>query len=335
MPTTDLDGAVARQTVTHAAVGVIQGPDGRVLLTERPIGKPWSGYWEFPGGKIELNESPEQALKRELQEELGITVTGAYPWLTRRFSYPATDQANGQLAAPAKTVCLHFFVVHAWLGEPSGLEKQALSWQSPAALSVSPMLPANAPIVHALNLPRLYAISNLAELGEEDFFKRLQRALDNGLTLLQLREKQLPEKDFRDFFERVMRMAAPYSAKVLLNSHGPYAVGTLPADGVHYTAHDLWQLSTKPSGILCGASCHNAQELAKAAQLGLDYVLLSPLLSTASHPNAPSLGWTEFGRLIADYPLPVYALGGMQTSDLSQARAHGAHGLAMLRAMWI
>ncbi len=335
MQTIVLEAALIPSKLTRASVGVIQRPDGTVLLNERPQGKPWSGYWEFPGGKIEENETPEQAMKRELQEELGITVTHAYPWLTRRFDYPAKFHDNGQLASPAKTVQLHFFVVTAWLGEPQGLEQQRLSWQSPAAVSVSPMLPANAPILGALNLPRLYAISNLSELGEPAFFNGLQRALDKGLSLLQLREKRLSFAAFSVFFERVMEMVKPYSAKVLLNSHGPYSLGNLPAHGVHFTARDLMQLSAKPAAMVCGASCHNAVELAKAAQLGLDYVLLSPVQPTASHPAASSLGWQGFGQLIGDYSLPVYALGGMQLSDLPLARSYGAHGLAMQRGCWL
>lgn len=335
MQITALDPAIASSRLTRAAVGVIQRADGSVLLNERPPGKPWSGYWEFPGGKIEENESPLEALQRELQEELGITVSQAYPWLTRRYAYPANYLDNGQLASPAKTVQLHFFVVNDWLGEPRGLEKQKLSWQSPAAVSVSPLLPANAPVVHALNLPRLYAISNLGEMGEAAFFDGLQRALDRGLSLLQLREKALSASAFALFFERVVSMTRPYAVKLLLNSDCAYTDCAGRADGMHYSARDLMQLSAKPAGLLCGASCHTADELAKAAQLALDYVVLSPVLSTLSHPDAPSLGWAKFRQLIAEYPLPVYALGGMQHEHLSLARSHGAHGLAMQRHGWL
>jgi 8-oxo-dGTP diphosphatase len=335
MPTTVPDASLDSGSLTRAAVGVIKRADGWVLLNERPLGKPWSGYWEFPGGKIEENESPVQALKRELQEELGITVTQAYPWLTRRYAYPAKYLDNGQLASAAKTVQLHFFVVAAWSGDPQGMEGQKLSWQSTNAVSVSPLLPANAPIIDALNLPRLHAISNLSEMGELAFFQSLQRALDGGLGLLQLREKQLTASAFARFFQRVMTMTAPYATKIVLNSHGPYACGDWPAHGMHFTARDLMQLSVKPAGMLCGASCHDAKELAKAAQLALDYVLLSPVQSTASHPDGDTLGWSGFSNLIQDYPLPVYALGGMRHKDELLARSHGAHGLAMQRHCWI
>ena len=335
----DLDSLahLPENQVTHAAVGVIQRHDGFVLLGERPVGKPWSGYWEFPGGKIEQNETPEHALNRELQEELGITVTSCYPWLTRSFDYAAKYDAAGQLASPAKTVKLHFFIVTEWEGEPSSLENQVLSWQNPESVDVSPMLPANVPILTALNLGKVFAISNLSELGEALFFGRLTAALDRGLKMIQIREKQLSATELTLFAERVIELASPYGAKVLVNSD-PYYAGAklnLKADGIHFTRADLMQLQAKPPGLVCGASCHNRQELAQAAALGLDYVMLSPVQATLSHLEAEPLGWQVFHDLIMDYALPVYALGGMQVSDLHVARSHGAHGVAMQRSIWL
>ena len=324
--------------ITHAAVGIVQRDDGQVLLAERPLGKAWAGYWEFPGGKIEDNETPVQALTRELQEELGITATSSYPWLTRTFDYPEKYDAKGKLEAPAKTVKLHFFVVTKWLGAPAGLENQAISWQRSEELNVSPMLPANAPILKALSLSNTYAITNLSQLGEDLFFKRLEIALENGLRLIQVREKQLTVVDFHLFVERVIKMAEPYKAKVLVNSDSPYLeldlANELNLAGIHFTAQDLMKLQVKPEGMLSGASCHNRQELTKAEALSLDYVMLSPVQVTLSHAEASPLGWDKFRELIADYSLPVYALGGMHTTDLHTARLHGAHGIAMLRDIW-
>ncbi|MSP86814.1 MAG: Nudix family hydrolase [Methylotenera sp.] len=324
--------------ITHAAVGVIQRSDGLVLLAERPSGKTWAGYWEFPGGKIEDEETPQQALNRELQEELGITVRSSYPWLTRSFDYPEKYAATGHLESPAKTVKLHFFVITEWLGEPAGLENQAISWQRPDMVTVSPLLPANAPIFKALTLPSIYAISHLSALGDALFFTRLKAALDGGLRMIQLREKQLTLADLPLFVARVIKMATAYQAKVLLNSGMSYlnadSAQELTAAGTHFTAQDLMRLQVKPEGVLSGASCHNSQELEKAAALGLDYVILSPVQATQSHAEAIPLGWGKFSALIADYPLPVYALGGMQATDLHTARLHGAHGIAMLRDIW-
>ena len=319
--------------VTEAAVGVVQAPDGTVLLGQRPAGKPWSGYWEFPGGKIEAGESPTHALIRELQEELGITPTCYYPWITRSYDYEAKYNADGVLESPAKTVELHFFIITEWQGEPAGLEQQALSWQNPQQVTVSPMLPANAPILNGLGLPTVYAITNLQELGEERFFIRLRTALTAGLRMIQVREKRLSCEQLKQIASRVLAEAAPYSAKVLINSDIALAY-ELGAAGVHLSSRQMMELQSKPEGVLCGASCHSAAELAHAAKLGLDYVMLSPVQPTQSHPDAPGLGWERFAQLIQDYPLPVFALGGMQPDDLHVARLHGAHGIALQRAIW-
>src|SRR5207253_9676517 len=107
-------GGSPRQEVIEVAAAVIQRPDGRFLLAQRPPGKVYAGYWEFPGGKLEPGEPPAQALARELHEELGIGVACAYPWITRVFTYPHA------------TVRLNFFRVTSWAGEPQPREDQAI-----------------------------------------------------------------------------------------------------------------------------------------------------------------------------------------------------------------
>ncbi|HSI44392.1 MAG TPA: Nudix family hydrolase [Methylotenera sp.] len=330
--------SIANQTnITHAAVGVIQHENGLVLLAERPAGKAWSGYWEFPGGKIEENESPKAALKRELQEELGITATLIYPWLTRTFDYEAKYDKSGKLNSPAKTVKLHFFIVAKWDGEPFGMEKQTISWQNPEKISVAPVLPANTPIFNALSLSHVYGITNLRELGEELFFERLKLALINGLMMIQIREKELTEDELLLFVERVAEIAEPYEAKIFLNSahhNSRQIIKESKLAGLHLTSRDLMACKKKPDEIRCGASCHNVEEFTQAEALGLDYVLLSPVQNTKSHPATAAMGWSEFAKMVKDCSIPVYALGGLQIDDLHEARLHGAHGIAMLRGIW-
>ncbi|HSR01807.1 MAG TPA: NUDIX domain-containing protein [Methylophilaceae bacterium] len=130
--------------ITHVAVAIIQKENQAFLLASRPEGKPWAGWWEFPGGKIEAGELPKDALARELQEELGILPVEYQPWLEKRFDYPETHDS------PAKTVHLHFYFVTKWQGEMTAIEGQTFSWQMPGQVTVKPVLPANQPIMDAL-----------------------------------------------------------------------------------------------------------------------------------------------------------------------------------------
>lgn len=308
--------------VTDVAVAVLRKPDGQFLLGQRPRDKSWAGWWEFPGGKIEPGESALQGLQRELQEELGISSVVATPWLVRRFTYPEG------------TVNLRFFTVRHWSGEPRGREGQALTWQRPAQLSVGPVLPANEPILKALQLPVVYAISNLAETPETLFLRQLQHSLDQGLRLIQIREKQLDASALRAFSLRVVALAHTCGAIVMLNGDCSNGQDLIGADGVHLTARQLMEAQERPQHEWVAASCHNAQELQRAQELGVDFVTLSPILSTRSHPQLASLGWQQLETLVADYTLPVMALGGLQMTDLPAAWQHGAHGIAMQRAVW-
>lgn len=309
------------QQAIEVAAAVLQRPDGTFLLAQRPVGKAYEGYWEFPGGKIELGESPHQALCRELDEELGITVTTSYPWLFREYTYPHA------------TVRLHFFRVVAWQGEPHGRETQQLRWQRMSDISVSPILPANEPILRALSLPNYYAISNAGALGCDEFIVRLERALQNGLQLLQVREKKLSANDLFELSQRVVQLAHRYGAKVLINGDAELA-NNIDADGVHYSSEQLLSCRQKPQFYWCAASCHNAIELGRAEELGFDFALLSPVLPTQSHPGEPHLGWEKFSALTSETKIPIYALGGLTVDDLSVAQQHGAHGIALLSQAW-
>jgi len=312
---------MSQDKVVEVSAAVLQRADGSFLLAQRPADKIWAGYWEFPGGKVEAGETAHHALVRELREELGITVQAAYPWLTRVFTYPHA------------TVRLNFFRVTEWSGEMHPHEGQQFAWQQPGQANVAPILPANAPILRALELPTLYAISNVAELGVEPFLARLQAGLDAGLKLIQLREKELSREELRSLAQRVVALAHARGAKVLLNGDAALAQ-EVGADGVQLTSSQLTELKERPALDRCAASCHNAQELRRAEALGCDFALLSPVLPTRSHPGAPHLGWENFAAIAAGSSIPVYALGGMKQEDMQIAWKHGAHGIALLRQAW-
>jgi 8-oxo-dGTP diphosphatase len=313
--------------VTHVAVAILKNKKGEFLLASRPEDKPWAGWWEFPGGKIEAGESPKQALVRELYEEVGIVPTQIEQWLQKRFDYPATQDSA------AKTVHLHFFFVTQWQGSLISKEGQTFSWQVANNVNVTPVLPANVSIIKALALPPIYAISHLAEMGKIAFFNALKQQLEAGLQLIQVREKQLNHKILCEFATQVKTMAHAFGAKVLLNEDIKLAIA-LGLDGVHLPSRALMQLERKPEQLLVAASCHNRAELAQAMRLNLDFVTLSPVAETASHPNASPLGWETLSTLSQTITVPIFALGGMRKDDLPQALASGAQGIAMQRSIW-
>ena len=133
----------ADRSLVQVAVGVLVRADGAFLLTSRPEGKAYAGYWEFPGGKLEAGETIEEALRRELQEEIGITIQNCELWKTERIDYPHA------------LVQLNFCKVTQWTGELQMLESQVCSWQQLPVL-VTPVLPGTAPVLQWFAQERSY-----------------------------------------------------------------------------------------------------------------------------------------------------------------------------------
>lgn len=133
----------AQPAPVDVAVGILLKPNGDVLLACRPEGKPYAGYWEFPGGKVEAGESVIDALKREFEEEIGVRIVSAEPWCGVEHVYAHAH------------VRLHFYISRHWQGEPQSLEGQALAWQG--SVVVSPVLPATIPLLEWLDRIRFGA----------------------------------------------------------------------------------------------------------------------------------------------------------------------------------
>lgn len=310
------------KVVEVAAAILLRDVDGgsEFLLAQRPQGKVYAGYWEFPGGKVEPGETLHQALVRELHEELGIGVDCAWPWLSCAYAYPHAS------------VRLKFFRVVEWHGEIAPIEHSGLVWMKTGdSAPVAPILPANGPILRALELPSLYALTNATENGIDAELAKLECALALGLRLIQVRDKTLSPAQRLELARRVMTLANEHAGTCVLINDDDVLAREVGAHGLHLSSSRLMQITRRPSFERVGASCHSAEELAQAASLELDFAVLSPVLPTASHPGAQGLGWDEFARLIEQSPLPVYALGGMQPEMLDTARERGAHGIAMMR----
>lgn len=305
----------------QVAVAVIKREDGKVLFAERPVGTDCAGEWEFPGGKIEPKETARQALNREIEEELAIIITEARPWITLSHHYPHAR------------VLLHFFIVTGWTGKEHAQEGQQLAWQDLSNLSISPLLAANAPVIRALQLPNIYAISRISQFGEEDFLVRLKKAVDNGLGLIQIRENAFNNCQLQKLIDKVLSITVPAGVSLLINSGMP-AQQIKRFSGLHLNSGDLMELKQRPDFELVAASCHDRKEMDQAAKLGLDFIVLSPIKHTLSHPDTIPLGIEKMAELIADYPIPVYGLGGMSKDQLHEIQSFGAHGIAMMRGAW-
>ncbi|GAB1577471.1 Nudix family hydrolase [Bordetella petrii] len=317
------------ERIIDVAAGLILRADGQLLLGQRPADKPWAGWWELPGGKLEPGETVLQALARELREEIGIEITQAVPWVTYVHAYPHT------------TVRLAFCHVTGWRGEPRGLENQRLEWVDPARADVvGDLLPATLPPLRWLQLPNTYGISSIGgRAGLPAFLERLERALARGLKLVQLREPDWPDgpgaTSLRDAMQAVLRLCHAAGARLLVNSIHP-ASWWRQADGVHLRWADAAALQVRPdlpAGALVGVSAHDNAQVVHARDLGADFAVLGPVLATPSHPGMPGIGWQGFVAGNRDAGLPVFALGGQSADTLAEARQHGAHGVAGIRGI--
>jgi 8-oxo-dGTP diphosphatase len=314
--------------VVQVAVGVIKNAQGRVLISQRAPSLHQGGLWEFPGGKIETGESEEQALCRELREELDITVRPpVMPLITIHHDYPD------------KSVRLHVFEVEHFLGDVRHGHGQPVRWVHPSDLSGYLFPAANRPIITAVCLPPRYAIWN--ETEEAELLPNLNKILGKGIRLIQARLKSFPRQRITTCLAEASSLCREHGAMLLVNSGAVFAEAASCdletgfdslADGIHLTSRHLTALAKRPASYRwVAASCHNLQDLLHAQQIGVDFAVLAPVLATATHPGAVPLGWEPFSEWVAQVNIPVYALGGMSEACLEIARRAGGQGIAGIR----
>lgn len=306
----------------HIAVGILEDSSGRVLLSERRAGTHGAGEWEFPGGKVEPGEAVGSALGRELYEELGVTVLKARPLIRVRHAYPG------------RTVLLDTWRITAARGEPEAREGQRLEWVAVDELSQWPLMAADAPIVRALRLPPSYLFTGPFD-DCLDALERLRASLRRGVRLVRCRAPAMEARAYAAFAEGALEACHAVGARCLLD-RGATLVRELGADGLHLTSSALKETVARPlpCDYWVGASCHDQGQLARAAQLDVDFVVVSPVKATPSHPGTAPLGWSGFRSLVETIDMPAYALGGLALDDVGDAWAAGACGIAAVRGLW-
>ncbi|GGY62839.1 hypothetical protein GCM10011613_02970 [Cellvibrio zantedeschiae] len=310
--------------IVHVAVGVIVGADGTILIAKRPDKVHQGGLWEFPGGKVEQGETLFDALKRELYEELAIEILSTEPLIKIHHDYGD------------KVVLLDVHKITAFTGEAKGNEGQPIAWVAPQSLYQYEFPAANRPIVNAINLPTRLLITGEFE-GLDDFSVRIEGALQRGINLIQLRvkESELSSSLINCAFELCER----YSATLLINTNPAEYKNIASAKnklGLHLNSENLLSCSSRPVAehIWLSASCHNQTEIDHAQKIGVDFICLSPVLATQSHPEKSGVGWLKFEALAEGAAVPIFALGGMKESDLAIALQKGAQGIAAITEWW-
>lgn len=314
---------MVKRRVHVAAAAIISADQKHVLIARRPSNVDHGGLWEFPGGKLAPYETGLEGLKRELHEELGVEIVRAQPLIRVHHEYPD------------KHILLDVWQVHEFAGEPFGREGQAVRWVPMDELVNYPFPAANLPILRAVMLPTEYLITG-EEADDERFAALLERALrEDSVRLVQLRAKSLDKAAYLTRAERALALCRQYGAKLLLNAE-PEVLEQVDADGIHLTSARLMSLDRRPiaENKWLSASTHDQTQLSQAALLGCDFVTLSPLRTTPSHPEVAPMGWHDFQQLVERAGMPVFALGGMTRFDANHARAVGAQGIASIRDFW-
>lgn len=297
-----------------AVVGMLTNANDEIFIAQRQTHQFMGGYWELPGGKIEVGETPEAALTRELSEELGIKVSDCSLHQHMRHQYAD------------RLVELLIYRVEHYLGEPQGAEGQAVAWCQPEQLFDYQLLPTMSAFIHTLTLPNQYWITPADDLGSLRWMAQLEQRLNSGIKLIQLRSKKPVNNHIID---EVIDKCRQHDAKLLLNLPSK-DFAQHRADGWHLSSAEMLTLSERPcaQNQLLGASTHNLEQALKAQDLGVDFVVISPVKPTTSHPEATPIGWEAAQQVASQLNIPVYFLGGLCAQDLDRAQSYGAQGVA-------
>ena len=304
-----------QKNMVEVVVGVIRNLSEDIFISKRQKNQFMPGFWELPGGKVENNEDHSSALIREIFEETGIKVEKCSLIQTIQQQYPE------------KMVNLSVYLIDQYSGIPVGKEGQEFSWCSIEKFSEYKLLPTMLKIIKRISLPSSYWITPNNH-DSSSILEQCSRHLSQGIKMIQLRSKVKLNKNYIEKFNRLCELN---QAKLILNM--PKMAFEEPCDGWHLNTKELMALSSRelPSEKLFGASTHNLEEVMQAEKNSLDYISLSPINETLSHPNTKALGWHKASEIINQCKIPIYLLGGMDQYSMNHALSIGAQGIAGIR----
>jgi len=303
-------------------IGVLRRDD-QVCLSVRQSHQSFAEHWEFPGGKVEAHETSIEALKREFKEELAVDTAGWKPLIEIPWHY---DNVS---------VRLHVFITDEFIGEPKGNEGQKVEWHSVRNLRTLNFPTANSGLITALELADQYMITGKFS-DFEDAKMKLVNALESGVKLCQLRAKDISPQAFIELAQQCIPICHDFGSKILLNGQVDL-LGQLPdADGIQLASNMIYDYTERPISKqkLLGISTHTAEDIDQALKLQADFILVSPVRETSSHPGLPGMGWQTFKDTVKEIPIPVFALGGMSLTDVDEAKKRGGQGIAAISCFW-
>ncbi|MBN1378454.1 MAG: Nudix family hydrolase [Gammaproteobacteria bacterium] len=306
------------------AAAAIVDEQNRVLVTQRAKNSHQGGKWEFPGGKCKKGETIKEALDRELMEELGINPIEPAHLITLTHAYPE------------KTVTLSVWKVRSYSGIPHARESQPLLWQAVSELDPDLFPAADHGIIRALQLPDTCVITpDIQNRSEEQYLREMHQVLDRGAKLILFRDHHLDRLTYRQLAVEIIELCDRYNATCMLNTPIDW-LADFKKKNIHMSAFRLMQCEKRPNSnkFFLSAACHDLNEIRQAEKIGADFILLSPVKKTSSHPDTEGMGWEKFSDLVQNCSVPVYALGGMNKTDIDVAQSHGAQGVAGITGFW-
>jgi len=262
--------------------------------------------------------------RHECRKPEGISVEGV----------PLKGVLKRTLGCNDRCVRLDAWLIDGYSGEAHGAEGQQVRWLYPDEFKDYTFLAANKVLMKVLALPECCVITPDVEI-DAMFYSKIESLKSSNYTLLQFRAKNLSDAEYKKEALELVKFAAERGMTIMLNADAE-CVNAIEGAGLHLTSRRLLGLSSRPivEGRWLSASCHNSEELAHAERIGVDFVFLSPVLETPSHPGAEILGWEKLESLVTKANIPVYALGGMKKADVGQAQQVGCQGVAGISEFW-
>ncbi len=317
--------ALLEQNIVHVVIAIIENVDQEVLVSKRKPDAHLGGLLEFPGGKVEVNETPVEALQRELEEEVNIESLSFSPLIQIPFSY--SD----------RKIILDAYLVNDYSGIISANERQEIHWKKIPSLDADQFPAANHGVIRALQLPKLFSVTPDYSQNSENFLINFKKVVSNQVVkIIQLRAHELDDTEYLELARQCVDICKDNEVKLILNRDVGSDIN-LDISGVHLRSDVLLKTKKRPltAKHLVGASCHNKLEVDQASKLGLDYIFIGPVIEKNFSENSETLAWPGFFELAKRSSIPAYAIGGLNKDDVDECVRNGGQGIAAIRSIWL